>query len=274
MNLPRLTTAGCSLLLLALGGCTAGTPPIDGPDGRPRPGSIAELVAVPIGGMDQWVRIRGRDRIFLLGHSWGTQLGIRLVQEHPDDYHAYVGVAQVVDQNRSQILARDWLEERLQAEGRSRDLRRLEALGPAPYTDHGDYVRFARMIDSQGGNMDVGFARLAWISIRAPEYTLGDLRAWLRGSNRGSGPMWDAPDYQGFNAFQQIPRLEVPVHFFMGRRDRNTPLELLEEYVEVLQAPVGKEIVVFEESAHTPFLGEPERFSQELLRVKREVLGL
>jgi pimeloyl-ACP methyl ester carboxylesterase len=337
-------------LVLAISGCAARTPPIKGPDGRPLPGSIAELRAVPIGGMEQWVRIRGwdqespillwlhggpgssdmpvtrrfvgemeehfvvvswdqrgagksnprdfdegtmsfqqflkdghevtrylkerfgRDRIFLLGHSWGSQLGLRLAQRHPEDYYAYVGVAQSVDQARSQVLAREWLKERLEASGKTKDLRKLESLGPAPYACHGDYVTFARMIGAEGGNMDVGFVRLAWAALRAPEYTLRDLRSWLRGSNRGSGPMWDAPDYQGFNAFQQIPTLEVPVYFLMGRRDRNTPLELVEEYARGLEAP-AKEIVVFERSAHTPFLGEPERFSRELLRVKEEALG-
>lgn len=338
------------ILVLAIAGCAARTPPIEGSHGRPLPGSIAELRPVPIGGMEQWVRIRGqdqenpillwlhggpgssdmpvtrrfvgdleehfvvvswdqrgagksnprgfdvgtmsfeqflqdgheltnylqerfgRDRIFLLGHSWGSQLGLRLVQRYPGDYHAYVGVAQAVDQARAQVLAREWLKEMLEAAGKSRDLRKLERLGPAPYADHGDYVTFAKMIGAQGGNMDVGFVRLAWTALRAPEYTFRDLRAWLRGANRGSGPMWDAPDYQGFNAFRQIPTLEVPVYFFMGRQDRNTPLELVEEYVRGLEAP-AKEIVIFERSAHTPFLGEPERFSQELFRVKEEVLS-
>lgn len=40
---------------------------------------------------------------------------------------------------------------------------------------------------------------------------------------------------------------------------------LTREYYEALDAPAGKELVVFEESAHTPFLAEPERFHRELV---------
>jgi len=58
------------------------------------------------------------------------------------------------------------------------------------------------------------------------------------------------------------------VYFFSGRNDYNTPLELVNEYFKILDAPKGKELVIFENSSHAPFMGEPERFNQELVRVK------
>jgi len=111
----------------------------------------------------------GQERIYLLGHSWGTQLGIRLAARHPEDYWAYIGVSQLVDQGRSTEVAHAWLANRLRGERRSRDLARLEALGPPPYADHRDCVRFIQMVDAQGGGMDVGFGPLAWAALRAPE---------------------------------------------------------------------------------------------------------
>jgi len=212
----------------------------------------------------------GQERIYLLGHSWGTQLGIRLAARHPEDYWAYIGVSQLVDQERSTEIAHAWLSDRLREEGRSRELARLEALGPPPYPDHRDYVRFIQMVDARGGGMDVGFGRLAWAALRAPEYTLLDLNRWLGGANRGSGPMWDTPAYRDHHAFRGVPRLEVPVFFFQGRQDYNTPLALVREYADSLEAPAGKEVVVFEASAHTPFLAEPDRFRDAMLRVREE----
>jgi pimeloyl-ACP methyl ester carboxylesterase len=128
----------------------------------------------------------GQERIYLLGHSWGTQLGIRLAARHPEDYWAWVGLAQLVNQER------------------------------------------------------------------------------------GSGPMWNAPDYRDHDLFRGVPRLDVPAYFFAGRRDFNTPLALVQEYAELLEAPEGKEVVVFEASAHTPFLAEPDRFREAMLRVREE----
>jgi len=40
-----------------------------------------------------------------------------------------------------------------------------------------------------------------------------------------------------------------------GVNDYNTPLRLIEEYFEILEAPKGKKMVIFEKSAHTPFMG-------------------
>src|SRR6202046_3820919 len=42
-----------------------------------------------------------RKKIFVLGHSWGSMLGVWLAHEHPDIIYAYVGVGQIVnvDQN-------------------------------------------------------------------------------------------------------------------------------------------------------------------------------
>lgn len=47
----------------------------------------------------------GQDRIYVFGHSWGTQLGLLLVRDHPDDYRAYIGVSQLVHRDRSQEIA-------------------------------------------------------------------------------------------------------------------------------------------------------------------------
>ncbi len=339
----------CTLVLAAaVSGCLAHTPAIQGPDGRPLPGSIASLEKVELGGMEQWVLLRGadttnpvllrlhggpgaaempvvprynrtledhfvvvtwdqrgagksnhrgfdeetmtferfledayeltlhlrerfgQDRIYLMGHSWGTQLGLRLVARQPELYRAYIGVSQLVNQEQGTRIAREWLAERFREDGRTSELERLEALGLPPYADHGDYVRFQRMVDGEGGSMDVGFTRLAWSALRAPEYSLLDVSRWVRGARRGSGPMWDSPTYREHDAFEQVPRVEVPAYFFMGRRDYNTPPALVEAYAAALDAPAGAEVVVFEDSAHTPFLAEPERFASELLRVRDE----
>ena len=199
-----------------------------------------------------------------------TLLGLVLAQRYPDDYHAFISVSQHVDAARSQPLARQWLEDRIREEGNERDLEALEELGPAPYRNHESFVDFVHMVDAYGGDFDVGMAKMGWVALTAPHFTVWELRSWLRGANRGSGPMWDDPDCQYFDAFEDVPRLEVPVYFLNGAHDWNTPLTVTRSYYEALEAPAGKELVVFENSAHTPFLAEPEKFNAVVVRVKRE----
>ncbi len=340
----RLVPLVAPALLLTLAACRAHTPPITLPDGRPDPAGIAVMETVELGGLEQWILIRGKranapvllrlhggpgaadmpvtrhfnraleehfvvvswdqrgagksnprsfdpgtmtfqrfmddaheltrhlqgrfeqPRIFLMGHSWGSQLGLRLVERHPEDYAGYIGVAQSVDQERALGVAHGWLVEQAEQAGDEATLQALADLGPPPYPVHADFVRFVRLLDRYGANVDVGFGTLAWVAMTAPEYSARDLARWLRGARRGSGPMWDEPAYRGFDAFTQIPHLRVPSHFFMGGRDMNTPLSLVEEYRNGLVDAEMASIVVFEGVGHTPFLANPERFTQEVVR--------
>ncbi len=209
----------------------------------------------------------GQDKIYLVGHSWGSQLGIRLAQIYPQDYYAYIGVGQVVNFRRAQEIGYDWLLHQVKDKS---SLSKLKSLGRPPFTDHVEFVRYIKLVDAFGGGFDVGFARLAWITLCAPEYNLRDVTAWLRGSNRGSGPMWYTSIYQSFDAMKEISRLELPVYFFVGIHDYNTPMTLVKNYYKSLNALKGKELVIFESSAHTPFMGEAEKFNQGLIRVLSE----
>lgn len=214
----------------------------------------------------------GKEKIFLLGHSWGTQLGLALAAAHPEDYHAYIGVSQVVNGPEAQEEAYGWLLGRIESAGGEKDAEALEALGSPPYEDHEAYVSFARMIEARGGGMDLSVGDLVWTALKAPEYKGLDYKAWLDGANRGAGPMWEDPECIGFDAFETAPSLSVPVWFFSGKRDHNTPLSLVAAYCGKLEAEKGKNLVVFPESAHTPFFAEPDRFAEELVRVKEAVL--
>ncbi|MGC9311237.1 MAG: alpha/beta fold hydrolase [Sediminispirochaetaceae bacterium] len=210
----------------------------------------------------------GREKIYILGHSWGTQPGIEAAGRYPGDYYAYIGVSQVVSNEMSHIIGREWLADQIRQEDKKKDLEKLEALGTPPYTDHDDFVTFIRMVDAYGGSFDLPFSRLAWIALRSPEYTFRDMLAWMNGANRGSGQMWSEKSYSSFDAAAKYPELRVPVYFFQGRNDYNTPLEATETYYRNLVDSAGKHLIVFEDSAHTPFLAEPEKFVRELIKVK------
>ena len=207
----------------------------------------------------------GHERIVLLGHSWGTQLGIELVAAHPELFDAYIGVSQVVDHDRATVIARDWLHSTIDPVKPPDDLRTLEAI-EIPARRHSEYRVLAQLVDAYGGNFDVPITRLAGIVARAPEYVVGDYLRLLRGMNRGGGPMHDGGIMTNPDVISTIPTLEVPATFFSGAGDYNTPLALVQAYTEVLDAP-HVELVVFERAAHLPFLAEPERFVDEVIRV-------
>ena len=219
----------------------------------------------------------GREKIFVLGHSWGSHLGLSLAFRRPDSIAAFISVGQVVSTRDAHVLSRAWLESEILrpdegkpglTRAKAKDLARLEALGPAPYPNHRDFVEMAGMVGRYGGGMDWSFAKMAMTAISSPAYGFGDLGRWLSGARRGSGPMW--PSYFEIDNRVAVPRLELPAYFISGEHDMNTPLALTREYFEGLDAPLGKELIVVRGAAHSPFLSKPEEFA-DILKAIRDV---
>jgi len=213
----------------------------------------------------------GQEKIYLLGHSWGTHLGLQLVSEHPEDYHAYLGVSQVVDNVRAVEVAYTWLESEMTRHGDEAGLENLAEIGHPPYT-HAQYRQFAPLVDGYGGSFDWPFWRLTLIGLQAREYTVMDYPRMLNGMTRGGKPLHQGGEMLRVNFIEEVPTIAVPVFFLHGALDYNTPLALVEVYFQVLDAPY-KEMIIFEEAAHTPFLADTDGFNQAVIRARDIVEG-
>jgi pimeloyl-ACP methyl ester carboxylesterase len=132
----------------------------------------------------------GAERIVVLGHSWGTMLGTRLVASAPQDYAAYIGVGQQVSTAAGLEVTLERLAPLISAGGRAGHLRWLDNATVEGLMEHSAYAGTMMMLDTYGGGMNVPLPRLVWMLLTAPEYSLGDLARWLDGARRGSGPMW------------------------------------------------------------------------------------
>ena len=205
-------------------------------------------------------------QIYLLGHSWGALLGMHVADRHPAHYRAFISVAQPVNARQADSLSHAWLKAQVEASDSSDKMRDFETHGDPPFEEHARYVAFAQMKDRFGGSTDVPMGRLMMQALRATEYSWLDYPRWLRGANRGSGPMWE--ETSRHDLFRQIPRVDVPVLFIAGEKDYNTPTALIEAYFDALDAPRGKDFIRMEGVAHTPFLGDPKVFREAVLRVK------
>lgn len=213
-----------------------------------------------------------QEKIYLLGHSWGTQLGLELVHSHPELFHAYIGVSHLIDNHEGLEIAYEWLRENLEEDEEERRLETLDKLGTPPYK-HDEYREFANLVNAQGGNFDQGMFSLIYKAGRAKEYNFNDFLRWAGGSFRGGGPLHEEGEVmEHINFRDTIPAVDVPIFFIAGKNDYTTPLSLIEEYYELVRAPY-KELIVLEESAHTPFLAETDTFMAEVLRAKEITYG-
>jgi pimeloyl-ACP methyl ester carboxylesterase len=211
----------------------------------------------------------GKEKIYLMGHSGGTFIGIQAAARAPQLYHAYIGVAQMSHQLRSEKLAYDYMLEHFQANGNTNMVRKLEA---APVTMAGgtpDAYRALRdpAMHSLGiGTMHQMNSVVTGIflpSLQSRDYTLSEkIHTWTAKARSGVASLWD--DMLATDLSKQVTELSVPVYFFSGIYDYTVNYTLAKEYFETIQAPV-KGFYTFEQSAHSPIFEESEKV-QKILR--------
>ena len=121
-----------------------------------------------------------KDKILLVGHSWGSVLGVLMAKAKPDLFQAFVGTGQVGDPARGYHVAFDALLAKARAVGDARALRELEEAGPPPYKDGRGYQVQRRWSNLFEGS-DAFIASMLGFALSAPGYTMGDVNDWLDG---------------------------------------------------------------------------------------------
>lgn len=203
-----------------------------------------------------------KDRIFVVGHSWGSILGVELVQKYPEYFFAYVGVGQVVNMKDNELLSMQYTREEA---ARRQNKKAMEELSTIPdnYWEEEQWYPMLRTqrswLEDFGGMVYGQNSRNIFVKkYLGPEHNLWDLFFhFLPGIQFTLNSMW--LEIMEVDLLQNNSEFKVPVYFFTGRHDYNTPFSLTEEYFNSINAPV-KEFFWFEESAHSPHLEEPGKF--------------
>jgi pimeloyl-ACP methyl ester carboxylesterase len=228
------------------------------PDTMTVPQLIADTIIVT-----NYLRDRfGQDKIYLLGHSWGSYLGIQVAAAAPDLYHAYIGMGQVSYQLQSEVAAHAALIAAYQAQGDTGMVRKLEA---APVSIKGGLSNaWLRLRDKAMHGLGVGTTRdmssvitgvflPVWFC-RA--YTLREKISIWRGLAFSRRYLWD--DFLNTDLTGEIEHLDLPVYFFSGRHDLTANHDLSLTFFDRISAPV-KGFYTFDNSAHSPLFEEPQR---------------
>ena len=111
---------------------------------------------------------------------------------------------------------------------------------------------------------------LARLAAGVRESSIFDLRRVIRGFRFSLDAMW--AEAAQLNLIELAPSLEMPVFFFLGRKDHWVPPAAGMAYFEALGAP-SKKLVWFDESGHEPFADEPAKFNAAMADLVRPVVA-
>lgn len=208
----------------------------------------------------------GKEKVYVMGHSWGSLLGVLTVKRAPELFYAYMGIGQVARQEESERLAYTYMLERFCQAGDKRMVRKLRRY---PIDKGGDMSLRYLSVRSEGmQKLGIGVMHrmtsmmdCVKVVLGYKGYTLGEKLRFVMGSSFSLGCLWDT--VAKCDLFERAPRLEVPTYVFQGKYDYQVSYEIAKRYMEAMQAPV-KGFYTFAESAHSPCYEEPEKMCEIL----------
>lgn len=220
--------------------------------------NVSQFVSDTINLTDYLRKKFNKEKIFLVGHSWGTILGLKVVSQHPEKYYSYVGISQIVNWVENDKLGLIWAKEEARKRGNKKALKELYSVGEPPWVESLEQwgtlrkwqVRFSTLIYSDKDIKHPGFSKIAKDMLQSKDYTIKDIwNAFYKGYQL-------IYNFDFINQLPQInfikttPRVEIPITFIHGKKDVHVHGQLVKDYFEILESNQGKQLIWLEKSAH------------------------
>jgi pimeloyl-ACP methyl ester carboxylesterase len=206
-----------------------------------------------------------RAKIILVARSFGSLVGIRIVQRIPELFHAYIGIAQMIEPLRNDSLAYRFTLRTAKEYQNKKAIKELEKIGGPPYNYEQLLMQRKWLTIFSEKILTEKFGRYHQDNrtklLSTPEYSLLDLIKIGFDPTFSLRSLWNEQLYN-INLNEEIRSLQVPVFFICGKYDYYTSKTLLEHFYTHLEAVKGKKIFWFEYSGHEPEQDEPEKFNK------------
>ncbi|MDE1148160.1 MAG: alpha/beta hydrolase [Azospirillaceae bacterium] len=213
----------------------------------------------------------GKQKVFVIGHSWGSLVGLKLAARRPEWLYAYIGAGQIINTVAAEKVNYAWALAEAHRRGDAQAITELEGIAPYPEKDGGlplDKLGTERKWSVRFGGLTYGRDNYAfWENAEtiSPDYSDADFKAIDLGSAFSLPRL--LPDMAKAD-FTGLTRLDCPLIIFAGRHDYTTPSEIVQAWFGKLTAP-SKRFVWFENSAHMMYGEEPGRVLVHLVQDAR-----
>jgi len=220
-----------------------------------------------------------KEKIYLMGHSFGTYMGLNIVYSHPELFMAYIGMSMITDQSLSEQYSYQYMCKTYKELGNDKKLKELEKYSTVFETNKGiDFndpltlEYFNNYRDKDMHELGVGTTRtmksvitgIFFRSFLMSEFSLMErINIWRAKIFTNGAPV--ISDAFNFNAFETVKELKIPFYVFAGKYDYTTVYDLQRKYFDKVKAP-EKNFYTFENSAHSPLFEENEKAINIILK--------
>ena len=214
-----------------------------------------------------------KEKVIIMAQSWGTVIGMKYTEQHPENVAAYIGVGQVTQFAKGKVYSARKAADLAERQGNTRDAERLRELAAA-FEQVSDIQNvnikdLEEMIITSGSYLkaagEMSGLKQMTTALTSPHFNLNDARWFLFASSTKNiiDSQTELIDYMyfGFDLNQIRLSENVPVLFVQGDCDYITPTDMVKEYCESADSDSVR-IVTIPDTGHTPFLDNPAAFCE------------
>lgn len=202
-----------------------------------------------------------KQKVIVVGLSWGTILGVQMAKQRPDLFYAYVGTGQMVNEREAEPLDYRSVLDKARTRGDRRAISELQRIGPPPYSTQvklGVQRKWARAYE-RGTQSNLDLLRTILFDSDA---TPRDMRDYIRGivdsQNHFFGEDMTGP-LNSVDLTALTADFAVPFFVFQGADDDIAPASLARAYVARITAP-QKQFVAIVGAGHTALNTRSDEF--------------
>jgi len=211
-----------------------------------------------------------KEKICLLGFSFGTLIGLRLAHEYPGHFDVLFSSGQMLDMPGMEAASYQWVLGQAQKSGNKKAIRALEQVGFPPYKNTQGLMTVRKWTTRFGGNLYPH--KSPWILIRdfilfAPHFSVRDKFKTLSGLKFSLNHL--ANEILSTD-LSTIKELKIPVFIWAGRHDHITPVDVIEPFFQKLRAP-AKGLYYLGHSGHMPLISENRKLQEGIISSFRQL---
>lgn len=227
--------------------------------------SIAQYISDAIEVTQLLLKRFGRQKLLIMGFSWGSLVGLLAAAKAPQHYTAFIGVGQLSDQRASEREAFEAALEKARKAGDKKSVDFMEKNGPPPYASKGAMkilMRERTILRKYSDNPSGGMKFSAYFHkiFSCPYYTLRDKVNFVRGMNSGVALFSEILE---LDVYKAAPALQVPIYVMQGRHDMQTRPAQAQKFIGQISAP-KKKLFLFENAGHLPMHDDEAAFFSQL----------
>lgn len=212
-----------------------------------------------------------KQKIVILGHSWGSVLGSIFIRKHPEEVAYYIGVGQVISMLENEQVGYNKVRELIEKADDKKSMKKLDSVGEYP----GEKVVFDKAflkkcnkVRKLQGKYQLGMKidLAIWLTVfKSPIFRFSDIIAFMKVFKKNRKVHRFLGD---FNLRNESLEYKVPIYYILGENDWQTPYTIAQKYFDEVNAP-NKKIYILPNSGHMTMLDQPDLFFDALSEINR-----